>query len=169
MLTKKKQIMPYNTPYLFAIPTYFTTFAQNFNSDMTQEQFNSIDWHRGNAVRLTNGKEYPVAKVRNKTRLLLYSAEYESYFIADYRIVEERTSDKIDDATETPNQQTQQRAGTKDIPASDENAAAAAQSPAARESIAAQVSAGETPAPARKKRPRIRVASQTPLHIGLSK
>lgn len=63
---------------------------------MTQEEFNSIDWHRGNSVKLLNGKEYLVKKVKKKY-LLLWTFEYEKYFIADCRIIDCRTSDFIDD------------------------------------------------------------------------
>lgn len=158
--------MPYNTTYQFVIPTDFATFAQNFYSDMTQEQFNSIEWHRGNAVRLTNGKEYPVAKVRNNTRLILYSAEYESYFIADYRIVEERTSDFVDDAPKKQKQQNVQGTETKDAMApSTKNVAQAPTEPAVKETQEAVGSQEETPAPLRKKRPRIRVVANTTVNL----
>ena len=49
---------------------------------MTQKEYNNTDWQRGNVVRLTNGKEYPVKKPKKKY-LLLYSAEHESYFVAN--------------------------------------------------------------------------------------
>lgn len=61
---------------------------------MTQEDYFNIDWHRGNIVRLTNGKEYSVRKVFKKY-LLLYSEEYDAYFIADNRIIDARVSDEI--------------------------------------------------------------------------
>lgn len=62
---------------------------------MTQEEYNSIDWNRGNTVRLDNGKEYYVKGVK-KRFLLLYSEEYDSYFVSDHRIIESRTSDYIE-------------------------------------------------------------------------
>lgn len=62
---------------------------------MTQEEYNSIDWQRGNVVRLTNGKEYPVKKPK-KRYLLLYSAEHESYFVANCDIIDCRTSDNVE-------------------------------------------------------------------------
>ena len=62
---------------------------------MTQEEFQAIDWHRGNQVRLTNGKEYPVKKIC-KRFLLLYTEEYNQFFIADYHIIDCRTSDAVD-------------------------------------------------------------------------
>lgn len=61
---------------------------------MTQTEFNSINWHRGNEVRLTNGKEYLVKGIKGHGRyLLLYSAEYDSSFVADHVLVDCRTSD----------------------------------------------------------------------------
>lgn len=62
---------------------------------MTSEEYYSTDWERGNMVRLTNGKEYPVKKPK-KHVLLLYSAEYEAYFVANYKIIECRTSDNVE-------------------------------------------------------------------------
>lgn len=59
---------------------------------MTLEEFLKIDWYRGNTVRLTNGKEYPVKKVR-KHWLLLYSVEYSSFFIVNHLYIDCRTSD----------------------------------------------------------------------------
>lgn len=66
---------------------------------MTQEEYNSTDWNRGNRVKLTNGKEYSV-RAQKKKFLLLYSAEHEAYFIADYHIIECRTSDAIESLKE---------------------------------------------------------------------
>ena len=62
---------------------------------MTQEEYNNIDWQRGNVVRLSNGKEYPVKKPKKKY-LLLYSAEHESYFVANCDIIDCRTSDNVE-------------------------------------------------------------------------
>lgn len=62
---------------------------------MAQEEYNNIDWQRGNAVRLTNGKEYPVKKPKKKY-LLLYSAEHEAYFVANCAIIDCRTSDNVE-------------------------------------------------------------------------
>ena len=62
---------------------------------MTQEEYKAIDWHRGNRVRLNNGKEYKVSGVKKKV-LVLKSEEYDTHFFADYRIIVERTSDYID-------------------------------------------------------------------------
>ena len=61
---------------------------------MTLQEFNEINWHRGNVVRLKNGKEYLVKGTKGHGRwLLLYSEEYDAKFVADYRIVDCRTSD----------------------------------------------------------------------------
>lgn len=61
---------------------------------MTQEEFNAINWHRGNTVKLINGKEYLVKGVKGRGRyLLLHSEEYNSCFIADHQIVDSRISD----------------------------------------------------------------------------
>lgn len=61
---------------------------------MTQEEFSKINWRRGNTVRLDNGKEYPVMGTKGHGRLLLlYSVEYQEYFVADHYIVDCRTSD----------------------------------------------------------------------------
>lgn len=61
---------------------------------MTLQEFNEIDWHRGNVVKLQNGKEYLVKGTKGHDRwLLLYSEEYDKCFLADYRIVDCRTSD----------------------------------------------------------------------------
>lgn len=68
---------------------------------MTQEEYEATNWHRGNVVRLTNGKEYPVKKVK-KRYLLLYSYEYCAYFLADYMIIDCRTSDYVDDTPKQP-------------------------------------------------------------------
>lgn len=62
---------------------------------MTQEEYFSIDWKRGNMVRLTNGKEYMVRAVKKKC-LLLHSNEYYAYFVVDYRIIDCRTSDAVE-------------------------------------------------------------------------
>ena len=61
---------------------------------MTVEEFNQINWHRGNIVRLTNGKEYPVKKTR-KNWLILYSVEYHQFFIVNHTYVAERVSDNV--------------------------------------------------------------------------
>lgn len=68
---------------------------------MTIEEFFSTDWHRGNRVRLLNGKDYPVKKVKKKY-LLLWSEEYEAYFVVDHRIIDCRTSDFIDTTPKKP-------------------------------------------------------------------
>lgn len=61
---------------------------------MTLEEFNSINWHRGNVVMLDNGKEYLVKGVKSHGRyLLLYSEEYDARFVVDHYIVAKRTSD----------------------------------------------------------------------------
>lgn len=61
---------------------------------MTLEEFNSTNWHRGNVVKLNNGKEYLVKGIKSHGRfLLLYSLEFDAKFVADYRIVDCRTSD----------------------------------------------------------------------------
>lgn len=64
------------------------------SKNMTQNEFNNINWHRGNVAKLQNGKEYLVKGTKGHGRfLLLYSHEYEKCFVADYRIVDCRTSD----------------------------------------------------------------------------
>lgn len=61
---------------------------------MTLQEFNEINWHRGNVAKLQNGKEYLVKGTKGHGRwLLLYSEEYDKCFVADYRIVKSRTSD----------------------------------------------------------------------------
>lgn len=61
---------------------------------MTLQEFNETNWKRGNVVKLKNGKEYPVKGTKcNGKYLLLFSPEYEKCFVADYRIVDKRTSD----------------------------------------------------------------------------
>ena len=61
---------------------------------MTIKEFYETNWHRGNEVRLNNGKEYLVKGTKGHGRfLLLFSEEYEKCFIADYKIVDCRTSD----------------------------------------------------------------------------
>lgn len=61
---------------------------------MTIKEFVDTNWHRGNVVRLKNGKEYLVKGTKGQGRwLLLYSEEYDAKFVADYRIVDCHTSD----------------------------------------------------------------------------
>ena len=61
---------------------------------MTLKDFNEINWHRGNVAKLNNGKEYLVKGTKGHGKyLLLYSDEYDKYFMADYKIVECRISD----------------------------------------------------------------------------
>ncbi len=61
---------------------------------MTLQEFNEINWHRGNVVKLENGKEYLVKGTKGHGKyLLLYSLEYDKCFVADYNIVDCRTSD----------------------------------------------------------------------------
>lgn len=61
---------------------------------MTQQEFIEMNWHRGNVAKLDNGKEYLVKGVKGHGRLLLlYSEEYNKCFVADYQIVDCRTSD----------------------------------------------------------------------------
>ena len=61
---------------------------------MTLKKFVDTNWHRGNVVRLKNGKEYLVKGTKGHGRwLLLYSEEFDAKFVADYRIVDCRTSD----------------------------------------------------------------------------
>ena len=61
---------------------------------MTLKEFVDTNWHRGNVVKLKNGKEYLVKGTKGHGRwLLLYSEEYDKCFVADYRIVDCRTSD----------------------------------------------------------------------------
>lgn len=61
---------------------------------MTKEEFESINWKRGNVAKLNNGKEYLVKGTKGRGRyILLYSEEYDSNFVADYNFVAGRTSD----------------------------------------------------------------------------
>ena len=61
---------------------------------MTLKEFVDTNWHRGNVVKFKNGKEYLVKGTNGHGRwLLLYSEEYDAKFVADYRIVDCRTSD----------------------------------------------------------------------------
>ena len=61
---------------------------------MTLQEFNEINWHRGNVAKLKNGKEYLVKGTKGHGRwLLLYSEEYDKCFVADHNIVDCRTSD----------------------------------------------------------------------------
>lgn len=61
---------------------------------MTLKEFVDTNWHRGNVVKLQNGKEYLVKGTKGHGRwLLLYSEEYDKCFVADYKIVDCRTSD----------------------------------------------------------------------------
>ena len=61
---------------------------------MTLQEFNEINWHRGNVAKLKNGKEYLVKGTKGHGRwLLLYSEEYDKCFVADHKIVDCRTSD----------------------------------------------------------------------------
>ena len=59
---------------------------------MTQEEYYNTDWHRGNMVRLNNGKEYQVRSVKKKL-LVLFSEEFKKHFTANWNIIECRTSD----------------------------------------------------------------------------
>ena len=63
---------------------------------MTLEEYKAIDWHRGNRVRLTNGKEYKVSLVKKNSHLILKSEEYGTHFLVCPNIIVERTSDAID-------------------------------------------------------------------------
>ena len=61
---------------------------------MTLKEFVDTNWHRGNVVKLKNGKEYLCKGTKGHGKyLLLYSLEYDSCFVADYRIVECQVSD----------------------------------------------------------------------------
>ena len=61
---------------------------------MTIKEFVDTNWHRGNVVKFKSGKEYLVKVTKGHGRwLLLYSEEYDKCFVADYRIVDCRTSD----------------------------------------------------------------------------
>ena len=61
---------------------------------MTLKEFVDTNWYRGNVVKFKNGKEYLVKGTKGHGRwLLLYSEEYDKCFVADYRIVDCRTSD----------------------------------------------------------------------------
>lgn len=57
---------------------------------MTQEEFNTLDWRHNDVVRLSNGKEYLV-KIKQTKRLILWTDEYEKYFMATPHIIECRT------------------------------------------------------------------------------
>ncbi len=64
---------------------------------MTKNEFDSIDWQRGNVVRLNNGKEYFVKGTKCHGKyLLLYSEEYDKCFVVDHQIVNMRTSDYVE-------------------------------------------------------------------------
>ena len=66
---------------------------------MTLKEFLDTNWHRGNVVRLKKGKEYLVKGIKGHGRwLLLYSEEFDAKFVADYRIVDCRTSDYAQNA-----------------------------------------------------------------------
>lgn len=67
---------------------------------MTELEFNNTNWQHHDIVRLTNGKQYVVQKKKRKKYILLFSTEYETYFVADYRITECRTHIAKDDYTE---------------------------------------------------------------------
>ena len=61
---------------------------------MTLKEFVDTNWHRGNVVKFKSCKEYLVKVTKGHGRwLLLYSEEYDKCFVADYRIVDCRTSD----------------------------------------------------------------------------
>lgn len=77
----------------------FATQNDKISYIMTQEEYFSIDWKRGNMVRLTNGKEYMVRAVKKKC-LLLHSDEHYAYFVVDYRIIDCRTSDAVEQKKE---------------------------------------------------------------------
>lgn len=137
---------------------------------MTQELFNSIDWHRGNSVRLTNGKEYPVKRVK-KSRLLLYSEEFDSFFTADFRIVEERTSDFIDDTPKAPKPQ-KIAENDAQAPATPNVAAEVKPTPVAVEAkteapVDVKSETAATDAPVKRKRPRIRIGAMTPQRLDI--
>lgn len=61
---------------------------------MTLEEFNQIDWKRGNLVRLNNGKEYSCCYKKDKV-LVLWTYEYKKLFNVSYKIIEARTSTRI--------------------------------------------------------------------------
>ncbi len=121
-----------------------------YNKQMTLEEYKNIDWHRGNSVRLNNGKEYLVKKVKHNY-LLLWTDEYEKHFIVDYRIIECRTSDYIDD---TPKHSDE----TQKEPAPSAAATPAPEAPAAEAPTAtprADENAPSADAPVKRKRKRI--------------
>lgn len=103
---------------------------------MTQEEYKSIDWNRGNVVRLSNGKEYSV-RGTNKRYIILYSEEYQKHFVADYRIIDCRVSDNIEPFVERlhPTEKQLQRQAAL---------AAAQQKEAAQEAKAAPAPKAET-------------------------
>lgn len=87
---------------MFCIQTKKRIFARQndkISYIMTQEEYFSIDWKRGNMVRLTNGKEYMVRAVKKKC-LLLHSDEHYAYFVVDHRIIDCRTSDAVEQKKE---------------------------------------------------------------------
>ena len=50
------------------------SIQQNKEINMTLQEFNEINWHRGNVAKLKNGKEYLVKGTKGHGRwLLLYS------------------------------------------------------------------------------------------------
>lgn len=125
---------------------------------MTQEEYLNIDWHRGNTVRLSNGNEYPVKSVKKKL-LVLYSDEYEKYFTADYRIIESRTSDFIDDTPKKPKTPQEEVKVVENKEAAKPEATAVIEQPAKPEpTTAKEKAAPATEAPVKKKRARIRIS-----------
>lgn len=121
---------------------------------MTQEEYNSTDWNRGNRVRLTNGKEYLVRR-QKKRYLILYSAEYDAFFIADHHIIVCRTCDAVEPfppkkTPNTPEPKKVEECAPKAQPTKE-----VAPAPSADEPLAP--SAAEAPATSKPKRKRSRI------------
>ena len=96
-LRKKNSRSANNDIVILPFALFLLSLRKNKNkqlNNMTIKEFYETNWHRGNEVRLNNGKEYLVKGTKGHGRfLLLFSEEYEKCFIADYKIVDCRTSD----------------------------------------------------------------------------
>lgn len=129
---------------------------------MTQEEYNSTDWNRGNRVRLTNGKEYLVRR-QKKRFLILYSAEYDAFFIADHHIIVCRTSDFIEPFPPKKAAHCVEASRVGECSTNAQPAKEEASSPSADEALAPSaaeapaISATEAQAPAKPKRKRSRI------------
>lgn len=130
---------------------------------MTQEEYKSIDWNRGNVVRLSNGKEYSV-RGTNKRYIILYSEEYQKHFVADYHIIDCRISDNIEPFVKRLHPTAKHPAEPATAPKPEVKAAEPAPDPAPKpkakveEPAPAPVAEQPAPAPEKKKRKRITIS-----------